>query len=224
MKVQRQLVMVLVAIWTISAHAQSRDVEAVQNPSTSARPKVHADRQAMPKIALRIYDFDQGSSTAIRGAKDVATEVFREAGLQVVWVDCPSEGRCADNVQGPEFRLRILPPSVGRQMVSDEALGFAVPCAPGEPACLFYVFSWRINDLAALSHIGAGRILGHVLAHEIGHTLLGPNAHIRYGIMQHNLPLRETERTLYFTSDQAKRLRADLLARDAALTALSKAD
>jgi carbamoylphosphate synthase small subunit len=225
MEVRRVFVVFLVAISTISAHAQSKDADVEQKLSRSTRLNRPADRKLMPKIALRIYDFDQVAPTAIAGAKDVVSEVFRESGLQVLWVDCPSENRCAANVQGPEFRLRIVPASFGKEMVSDEALGFAVPCAPGEPACLFYIFYWRINALAGANHVIAGRILGHVLAHEIGHTLLGPNAHIRFGLMQHNLPLAETERTLYFTSGQAKQLRANLLARDAALrnTVLSNA-
>ena len=89
-----------------------------------------------------------------------------------------------------------------------------MPCAPTDQTCLCYVFYWRIKIQAENQ---AGRLLGQVIAHEIGHTLLGPNAHAEFGIMQRKLPVAETERTLYFTSDQAKRLRADLFAREAAL-------
>jgi hypothetical protein len=32
-------------------------------------------------------------------------------------------------------------------------------------------------------HVGLARVLGHVMAHELGHLLLGSNAHSRQGIM-----------------------------------------
>jgi hypothetical protein len=98
-------------------------------------------------------------------------------------------------------------------MIKDEALGFAVPCAKNEEACLSYIFYSPISTLAAKNGLSPDLILGHVMAHEIGHTLLGPNAHDLYGIMQASLPLTDIGRMLYFTSTQSRHLRTELLAR-----------
>jgi len=53
------------------------------------------------------------------------------------------------------------------------------------------------------------------MAHELGHGLLGPNAHEGYGIMQAKLPISDLSwKTLYFTAAQSKRIRTELLARN----------
>ena len=105
-----------------------------------------------------------------------------------------------------------------KDIVGDEALGFAIPCNKKEEACLFYLFYYRITALAAAHSLSPDRILGHVMAHEVGDTLLGPKAHDLFGIIQSTLKLYDTERILVFTSDQSKRLRTKLLARNRATT------
>jgi hypothetical protein len=146
-------------------------------------------------------------------ARTVASEIFRKAEVGAVWLDCPAaDSDCGEGAELPQFRLRIVPPALAGDRVGDDSLGFAVPCGQAEPACLFYISYVRIIDLATEHGGNPSRILGHVMAHEIGHALLGPNAHDLYGVMQARLPLH-VERTLYFTSAQSKRLKAELLAR-----------
>jgi len=53
------------------------------------------------------------------------------------------------------------------------------------------------------------------MAHELGHGLLGPNAHEGYGVMRAKLRISDLEwKTLYFTSTQSKRIRTELLERN----------
>jgi hypothetical protein len=172
----------------------------------------------MPTITVRIYNFDQIEPRLMARTKELTSEIFREAGLQISWVDCASQGLCATDAGGPEFRVEIVPQAIGEAMVSDGALGFAIPCASSQETCLCYILYWKIRALAESNHMAADSLLGQVIAHEIGHALLGSNAHAHFGIMQHNLPVCETERILYFTSGQAKQLRCGLLAREALLT------
>ena len=81
-----------------------------------------------------------------------------------------------------------------------------------------YVFHARVEALAAehpdLNH---GTILGHVLAHEIGHLLLGSNSHAPGGLMGARWFARELHRMsqgdLLFTSAEPARVRAALAAR-----------
>jgi hypothetical protein len=210
----------------VSAGASTASVQALQivdllnSGVTETGKRIGRDQQAgttagkrLPKVALRIYDFDQVDSNTMAEAREVASEIFRKAGLQVLWVECQLESRCASDADGPEFRLRIVSQSLAEQMVSDDSLGFALPCAIGDTTCLFYIFNWRIKAVANANYVEAGRLLGHVLAHELGHVLLGPNAHIRSGVMQHRLPVSETARILFFTSQQAKSIRANVVER-----------
>jgi hypothetical protein len=66
----------------------------------------------------------------------------------------------------------------------------------------------RIDVLAARKGINVGCVLGHVIAHELGHVMLPPNAHSPTGIMQADLNLeRATLRALFFNPEQAKLIR-----------------
>lgn len=106
---------------------------------------------------------------------------------------------------------------IAKAILSDGSLGLAIPCGVAEAACVFYAVYWRIRFIAENQYLATGRLLGHVIAREIGHVLVGPHAHDCYGIMQHNFRIREAERILYFTSGLAKQLRRDLIKRDAVL-------
>jgi hypothetical protein len=58
------------------------------------------------------------------------------------------------------------------------------------------------------------RVLGHVMAHELGHLLLGSNAHAEIGIMRprwFGQQLRAVERgALFFSPEQALLMRNGL--------------
>jgi hypothetical protein len=204
-----------VSIWTASVFAQLPQIRELSDSAKTA--KEQPLDKAKPKITLRIDDFANISPAVLAGTRKVTTEIFAEAGVQTVWLDCPVyHADCGREAERPQFILRILVPSMAKNIVADEALGFAIPCDKKEKACLFYIFYYRIESLAAAHSLNPDGILGHVVAHEIGHTLLGPKAHDLFGIMQNTLNLYDTERTLVFTSSQSKRLRTELLARNRA--------
>jgi hypothetical protein len=208
-------VLFAVSIWASAVFAQLPQLGEMSNAETESAARKQSDDKPKPKITLRVYDFAHLNPAVLAGSKEVTTEILRKAGVESVWLDCGvSEASCGSQAQHPEFRLRILPSALAKDMVSDDSLGFAVPCAQNEEACLFYIFYSRVSALAAAHGFGPERPLGHVMAHEIGHTLLGPNAHGLYGVMQARLSLIDMERTLYFTTFQSKRLRIELLARN----------
>jgi hypothetical protein len=210
-------VLFAVSISTASVFAQLPQIREVPHAAIQTTAKKQRPDIAKPKITLRVDDFASLDPTVLTGARKVTTEIFAEAGVQTVWLDCPVyHTDCGMEAERPQFILRILAPSMAKNIVADEALGFAIPCDKKEEACLFYIFYYRIESLAAAHSLNPDRILGHVVAHEIGHTLLGPKAHDLFGIMQNTLNLYDTERILVFTSDQSKHLRNELLVRNRA--------
>jgi len=98
-----------------------------------------------------------------------------------------------------------------------EALGFALPCPEDLPGCYAEVFYQRVADWVSGAEISAYQLLGHAMAHEIGHLLLGQNSHSRDGIMRPQWnpnDLRVIARaSLRFTPEQAERLRGACLRR-----------
>ncbi len=139
-----------------------------------------------------------------RGLRKIATatasRVFRRAGVSIDWLDCtPSsskrDDRCAAEMP-PETRvLRILPPEMTARMpASGIELGRAQLTPDGARGTYASVYWGRVQALArdaarsvALRRDDTsirykeGRILGYVLAHELGH-LFGVH-HGKAGVM-----------------------------------------
>ena len=61
--------------------------------------------------------------------------------------------------------------------------GFALMPQPGEPARYARLYFHRLAELADGRKVRRGVLLGAMMAHEIGHLLLGVNSHSREGIM-----------------------------------------
>ena len=71
---------------------------------------------------------------------------------------------------------------VGVEDVAADAMG-AAPAADDGTGRVAYAFYVRIEALAQRRGIDVAKVLGIVMAHEIGHLLLGFGAHSSAGIM-----------------------------------------
>ena len=73
-----------------------------------------------------------------------------------------------------------------------------------------------------------GLILGVVIAHEMGHLLLGPDCHSRYGIMRPNWHIEDLQDAFFgrqgFMPEQVRELHVNLLARTQAAESTLVAD
>jgi len=154
-----------------------------------------AARDPDPTVTVRLYNYARVPSGVLGGALSEATRIFSAAGVDLVWLDCVdpwSQSRlgsastepagkagCDGQVRGATVVLQILPRSTPVSKASPDAMfGFATG---SDLAAVFY---GRVQDLAW----GAARneiplILGAVMAHELGHLLLGANSHSPSGIM-----------------------------------------
>jgi hypothetical protein len=150
-------------------------------------------------------------------AEHEASRIFMAAGLEITWIDClvaqqnvPSDSCPAP--QGPtQLYLRILQ---GGKKAKEDSFGVAFLAADGTGAYVD-VFYDAVEKLHHESNTSPGRLLGHVMAHEIGHLLIGSHAHSTWGIMcpvWSQKELRSLEMgSLFFTGDQARRMRTRLL-------------
>ena len=104
--------------------------------------------------------------------------------------------------------LRIVPRSSNTK---HEVFGEAFLSAEGT-GCYSDVFYDRAAGLNAEWHVSLDDILGNVIAHELGHLLLGSNSHTADGIMRARWQGKELRQAGLFNAEQAKRMRGRLRA------------
>jgi hypothetical protein len=205
----------LLAILTLLSVARgwSQRTIAPANPTATGAqslPRVGS----VPAITVAVYDDLHLSSQLLADAEDEAMRVYRKAGVAISWVECKSlrmetetDVRCQDPPSAVHLNLRIVPHA---SKSSDGIFGVAFLSAEGTGA-----YSNVSYDSAEVLdrdwHVGLARVLGHVMAHEIGHLLLGSNAHSRQGIMCPRwrgveLHLASTG-SLLFSEEQARLMR-----------------
>jgi hypothetical protein len=151
----------------------------------------------------------------LAGAKRYAADVFRASGISLSWVDCPISNEEVDkfrpysDVTDPVvLLLRIVPPSMSTGLQrSIDAFGTASHVSA-------HVFSERLQDLAEEHQVPVQKLLGAVMAHELGHMLLGEDSHSPVGIMQPTLRRKDFEPasgSLLFTRQQVNLMKALLM-------------
>jgi hypothetical protein len=159
--------------------------------------------QTGTKIVVRVSNYAQVDQKILERADQIASRIFRDAGVQaiVVSINPRLEQPTAVDREVPQLcRLvvDILPREMAERLqVPADYMGFA----PGSPAVRnrtkVFVFDHMVEKLAReqLTLVLGGKIssvadkaqiLGHVIAHEIGHLLLDSVSHSRKGIMQAN--------------------------------------
>ncbi len=160
-------------------------------------------------ITIRLVDFGNVPEKNMAMAAGIAGYALGKAGVEVTWLRCPGRAECGSEPANGEFRLLILNLRPSRN--KGDKTGFAV--IPREAAQRYAgVFYPMVEDGARNLDADPAHLLGAVMAHEIGHLLLGSQAHSRAGIMcphfrQENIRMA-TRGELLFTAEQAERIRA----------------
>jgi len=122
-------------------------------------------------------------------AKDQASRILREAGILLQWADCSPDlhGQLADPRCAEFFSKRSLivhmAASAG-QFPNKKSLAYSVVDRSGGNQTV--VFLDRVAKFTTESKplFGLGQVLGHVMAHEMGHLLLSLVDHTPKGIMK----------------------------------------
>lgn len=168
--------------------------------------------KSQPVIGVRIYNYAHAHRLDLHDAERHAAYLFARAGVRIAWTDHSENARVGPEQpedSGIDFFVRIVPasmaaaygPTPGELGQSAIPLGVKGP-TPGGIANVFYdrvaAVSWSRGPCG-------GTFLGDVVAHELGHLLLGPH-HSREGIMKASWTSKDLELAalckLRFTSEQ----------------------
>ncbi len=186
---------------------------AVRNSAAKGNPGI---RSADLKMLVRVDNHAGISATKLRFAEKEAARIYAKAGVYLEWHDCPAaapaesaDSACDAPLTPSDLRLRIVD-SVKLKGVhaTSEASGYAI----GDLALVQLQY---LEELPTSSEFFRDLMLGRVIAHEIGHALLGPE-HSPQGIMQArwgDQQLLRAASELVFTPDQEKALRLAVKAR-----------
>ena len=161
-----------------------------------------------PVIQVLIMDLAGVPAGTLERAQEDTTRVFHLSGIRLVWID-------AETCQVRCLTVRIVVQPVSGKSRDPRVLGVA-PGTKEVRGKNLWIFYPRIKAYSGELGMATSQLLGHVMAHELGHLLLPHGAHALSGVMRAEwdpLQVRNATRgTLTFTPDQAGMIRQRLQA------------
>lgn len=165
-----------------------------------------------PQLVVYVYNDAQASLETLTSAEQHAGRIFSKAGFDITWRNCP----CIDGAfnGGDMYSTAVLVLHVTTHIAattSDPTFGVAFldENGVGRYADIFWQ---KVQHFQFGSQVNLAAILGSVMAHEMGHLLLGSNAHAIGGIMQPRWNAAELHRiamgTFLFLPEQVQAMHA----------------
>ena len=196
---------------------------------------VVAASENRPTITIHVRNYAGVAPQTLTEAEKVATEIYRKAGVDIGWANVPLAAENGQlnsarhqTITLADIQLNIfLDDTVGLSGLSNNVMGLAPGTGPDRGTV--YVFDhivrtlyWRMSSVYINGdmdrYVSMGQVLGHVIAHEVGHLLLSQQIHSPHGIMRGEwsfVDFRDmTSGMLLFTSEQGEYLRADVRSRN----------
>ena len=193
-----------------------------------------AAAETSPAITIHVRNYAGVAPQILTEAEQVVTGIFRKAGVETRWADIvlTAENSQDNSIDHQAFtladiQLNIFPDVMSdRSGLSNNVMGLAPGTGPDRG--IVYVFDsnvrtlfWRISSAYIRGnmdrHVSIGQVLGHAIAHEVGHLLLNQQVHSPHGIMRGEWGFADfrdmTSGMLLFTPQQAELLRADVRSR-----------
>jgi len=170
-------------------------------------------------VEVDVYNYSPVSGSMLARAEQETARIFQYTGVAMTWKDCSAASKAAAQDAPTTLTLRLLTNFMADALrIGSDTFGSArLPEGEGF-GVVADIYAERIPELAR------GRdfemILGRAIAHELGHLLLGKNAHSPAGIMHTPWRARDLETTrqaaMSFTTTEAKKLRTQVQVRMAA--------
>jgi hypothetical protein len=155
-------------------------------------------------VVIRVDDRAGVEKRQLADAKSQVERIFRKADVSVEWQDGSPSFEDGRAIGGRRIVVTLLNSETAgpeARPVSGCALGQAVR-STGHA----YVFYNRLAGESLTRPVDLTVMLAYVVAHEVGHLLLPPNSHSRYGIMQASLDFT-FGKPHQFTAEQAAMMR-----------------
>ena len=164
-----------------------------------------ADR---PVIRVRLNDDAGVPANALERAKHDASLIYERANITLEWIE-------DDSWSSHALMIRIIAKPIGLKSRNRAVVGIA-PGSRDVRGKIAFVFYERIQGFSEELELDVALMLGHAIAHELGHLLLPYDAHSLTGVMRGAWDRAQarnaTAGTLTFNPDQARQIRERLSA------------
>ena len=215
MNVNRVVICLVAALFF--AKSVSGQQGSVASQSIPSSPTEHVSAvpvlKPTPKVAaaaftVLVFNFRQVSSDTLSNAKKEADQIFSHAGIKIVWRECPTGDEPCSKGPDPVFFLAIRAGPVQNKFL-DVVSGKA---AVADHLAVVYYDSLPGGKTTPHE---TSTLLACVIAHELGHLLLGAYGHSIHGIMRNRWDIEQTRRALMsdldFLPEEGKLMRSALL-------------
>jgi hypothetical protein len=179
----------------------------------------HAQKQT----SLKIYVYNNAAvpEAVVNQAEARTRKIFLRSRVATTWNKCSiqdSAGQDCSGLLDPDVVVVQLVHDTGT-FFKDEVFGAAFLGNDGHGSYTDVYFD-RAQELCRELKVSLPELLGHIIAHEMGHLLLGSNAHSPLGIMRATWRRTELELAskgdLLFSAGEAKTMQARLRAIESA--------
>jgi hypothetical protein len=131
-------------------------------------------------IVLAVENDARIPSADLAEVEALVARSYLAIGVRVIWV----HGEVAQHdSRGLRIHLRLLSRTRANRMITTE-IGSTVLALANRPSQIVYVFCHRVVEASFKYSLHYTRILGLVVAHELGHVLLPANSHSEAGVMK----------------------------------------
>jgi hypothetical protein len=152
----------------------------------------HAARGQSPApLVVRLYNTAHLRPSDLLMARDEAVGILRDTGLNVTFRKCGAAASaggaidaCDETLESSEVVVRVINAPAFNATLDPEGYGITYVVNELNRGWLATVFADRITVAASRVDVEPGVLVGRVMAHEIGHLLLGRNYHGHVGVMQ----------------------------------------
>lgn len=192
----------------------SRSISVLLLMITGAAASNGTNDGGLPRVVVSVFNDAEVEEAVLHRAGEQVVALFQGAGVELTWQECAATvapRRCTDFESSGHLSLRIVRASANLK-ASVFGVAFLGEDGSGTQADIFFD---EVKRLSAESGPPLETVLGHVAAHELGHLLLGTNAHSRSGIMRPRWTSTDLQSgscaSLQFLPEQAQRIREKLV-------------
>ena len=150
-----------------------------------------AQQNSPDALTIRVYNFADVAANELSRAQQGTDEIFARSNVRFSWIDCtpnaerqPVDPKC-NAVRGPSvLNLRLMPRRMEpKQGLPQGIFGFSMMSTSGGFATTTNVYTDRVETIADGRKFRRPVVLGAIIAHELGHLLLGIGSHSKAGLM-----------------------------------------